>query len=622
MTPEELEMIKDELHMTREQLLMVILDLRKKAAEDDAARIENSQAILVMSRDYRKLQEEADALRAENKELKEALLHVSQVSQLQTNELFGRGTEKLADILDAPLMVAETDETDQEPEEDDKGVGNDATASKHASEKRRNHKSENQPSHKRNGKREEDLSRLPQKELFRLDIAALDEEYGEGNWRIAFWHRHTTLEEIPSSIYALNIYTPVISVGLEHCLTTVPYDAPLWQRSMASPSIVAKVLYQKYFLSLPLYRQEMLFDDLDVSLSRQTLSNWVLRSAFMYFWPVYEHLARKLLKVPYHQCDETPMIVNHDQRKPGAKSYMWVHTTSELADTEPVILFCFELTRSTEHLRKFYKDFEGYISCDAYCSYKTLEKEKLGAVIICGCLMHLRRRMVESLSLIDLSSLDEDAIASLPETQALILIGKIYDADEKLKTLTADERQSHRDTEVRPLMDEYFQYIESLDTDDPSMSERLKDAINYSKNQKGYLYQFLDDGHIPCDNGFVEREIRAYSSLRRNMLFCDSIDGAKATAIMYSIVETARRNGANIYWYLRYVLEKMPHDEENPGEEFLETMMPWSEEYREYEKRQRSEGPPELMENEYRERPKISGKRRCTNNESPPAQSA
>ncbi len=619
MTPEELEMIKDELQMTREQLLMVILDLRKKAAEDDAARIENSEAILVMSRDYRKLQEEADALRAENKELKEALLHVSQISQLQTNEIFGRGTEKLADILDEPLRMSETDEADQEPEEAD---GDDAPDSIHGSGEKRSHKSEHQPGRKRTGKREKDLSLLPQKELFRLDIAALDKEYGEGNWRIAFWHRHTTLEETPSTVYALNVYTPVISVGLEHSLVTVPYDAPLWQRSMASPSIVAKVLYQKYFLSLPLYRQEMLFDDLDVSLSRQTLSNWVITSAFMYFWPLYEHLARKLLKVPYHQCDETPMIVNRDQRKPGAKSYMWVHTTSELADTEPVILFCYELTRSTEHLRKFYKDFEGYISCDAYCSYKTLEKEKLGAVIICGCLMHLRRRLVESLSLTDLSSLDESAVASLPETQALILIGKIYDADEKLKSLTAEERQSRRDKEVRPLMDEYFEYIESLDTNDPSMSERLKDAINYSKNQKEYFYKFLDDGHIPCDNGFPEREIRAYSSLRRNMLFCDSIDGAKATAIMFSVVETARKNGANVYWYLRYVLEKMPHDEEDPGEEFLETMMPWSEEYHEYEKRQRAEGPPDLMENEYRERPKISGKKREHINERPPARSA
>ncbi len=216
---------------------------------------------------------------------------------------------------------------------------------------------------------------------------------------------------------------------------------------------------------------------------------------------------------------------------------------------------------------------------------------------------------MESLSLIDTSSLDEDTLAALPEMQALLLIGKIYDADKQLKDLAVDERKLRRESEVRPLVEEYFQYIESIDLNDPLVSERLNDAVTYSINHKESLCQFLNDGSIPMDNQFAEQCIRPFAIFRRNSLFCDTIDGAKATAIMHSIVETAHANSANVYWYLRYVLEKMPHNSDDLDKEFLEKMMPWSQEYREYEKIQRSNGPPELRKNEYRERPKTPRKK-------------
>ncbi len=175
-----------------------------------------------MEKDYRKLRAEAESLRAENTELKEALLHVSQVSQLQTNEIFGRGTEKLADILDTPLENAETDEEDRDPEKDGGPRGNLPVRWKTASFGRQCRERTSHKNRKAKRKRKVDFSGLPQKQLFRLDTDSLNKKYGEGNWRIAFWHRHTTLEEIPSSVYALNTYMPVISVGLEHSLVTIP----------------------------------------------------------------------------------------------------------------------------------------------------------------------------------------------------------------------------------------------------------------------------------------------------------------------------------------------------------------------------------------------------------------
>lgn len=121
-------------------------------------------------------------------------------------------------------------------------------------------------------------------------------------------------------------------------------------------------------------------------------------------------MTQLLMQVEYHQCDETYFQVNKDGREAGTKSFMWVHITSELVKEHPIVVYCFELTRGTDHLRKFYEDFKGYITCDAYISYHILGEENADVIIICGCMMHLRRRFVKSLSLINTKGLDYDTL--------------------------------------------------------------------------------------------------------------------------------------------------------------------------------------------------------------------
>lgn len=587
--------------MSRDQLLVIILALWESNREDESAQIENTKIIENMRKDYQELKTAYDELQAKYQDLDQALLHLSQVNQVQNNEIYGRGTEKMADILDAVPVQQQTDETDSTPKEQDSAQSGPNRAQRRASAR-----------HKGNGKRRSgwkkgDFSNLPQKNQFQLNIEELNRKYGEGNWRIVYWHKHPNLEEVPAYTYVNNVYTPVISVGLWRDMVTIPYDAPLWHRSYATPSIVSMIMYQKFALALPLYRQEKLFADLGVHLSRQTMCSWILRFSANYFGPVYEYLKVKLLEVPYHQCDETTVEVVNDGRSAGRLSYFWVHTTSELAGAPAIVLYCYELTRGADHLRKFYQDFQGFITCDAYCSYQTLEKEKVNAIILCGCMMHMRRRFVTSLLLIDQSNLDEEQIAALPEVKALDQIGKIYAADESLKDLPVEERQHRRENEVKPLVEDFYNYIGSLDTSNPLMGERLKDAIQYAMNQKDYLTRFLSDGHIPIDNGNVERRIRNYTLVRNNSLFCDSVSGAEATAVMCSVVQTARANGANIYWYMRYILEQMPTFPEGGD---LGTMMPWSEDYQRYERQRTSHEPLPKDPNLYTERPKTPRKQK------------
>jgi len=569
--------IEKELLMSREELLRIIADYRKRECEEAAFRIENQNALTAMAKDYQELKKKLEAVVLERNRLKDDLARIAEQNQLKAKDIFGRRTEKLADIIDAPPDTEYEDEAMTEIVEFPTKVPGVSVLSPGPKKIR-------MPRKKRVGKRDEDLSKLPQNTEFRLDIAGLDQEYGEGNWRIAFWHNHRTVEVNPQTAYVLNTYSPVISVGLEHELHTIKNPDVLLKNSIASASLVAFVLYQKFFMSLPLYRQEWCFENFGLILSRQTICNWVIRFSFDLFGPIYDYLKSLMLAIPYHQCDETTLLVNNDGRPAGSKSYLWVHITSELLNTHPIILFCYELTRGTDHLRKFYEDFKGYITCDAYCSYKVLGKENQDIIAVCGCLMHMRRRYARSLALIDKSKLSDTEILSLPETTALMLIGRIYDADESLKSLSATERKAKREDVVSPLVDEYFKFVDGIDTSDPLISNRLLDAVNYSKNQKEFLLMFLKDGNIPIDNGASERHIRAAAIGRKNFMFCDSIDGAEAVAIMYTIVETAKANNANVYFYLKYVLEQMPRYMEGTDFGFLERMLPWSLEYKEYER--------------------------------------
>jgi len=180
--------------------------------------------------------------------------------------------------------------------------------------------------------------------------------------------------------------------------------------------------------------------------------------------------------------------------------------------------------------------------------------------------------------------MDDEELKSLPETKALLLIREVYQEENKLKKMTAEERLSARKELVVPKLDAFFTYVHSLDDSGEVFTDRMKKAIQYAVNQENSLRRFLTDGNIPCDNGHVERIIRSYSIGRANWLFADTIDGAKVNAIMYSIVETAKANHVNVRYYLQYLFEQIPLRRARGDKDFMADMMPWSDAYREYEK--------------------------------------
>jgi hypothetical protein len=154
----------------------------------------------------------------------------------------------------------------------------------------------------------------------------------------------------------------------------------------------------------------------------------------------------------------------------------------------------------------------------------------------------------------------------------------------KISELSAHERYLKRQGEVQKAVNDFFDFMHGIDLSDPTLSYKMKDAVTYSLNQEKYLRRFLEDGHIPMTNAACERAIKPMALLRRNSLFFNTKRGAEAGMVVHSLVETARRNGANPELYLQYVLEEALAYKNVTGSAKLDELMPWSEKYKAWER--------------------------------------
>ena len=566
--------------MDRESLMALALsqydELSELKAREDASRKIDTEAFI----QYSDLEERYRKLLDEHKQLQEQMAALTARDTLNTRTIYGRKTEKILDLLNSA-----SDECEPLPDEADQENAGRTSAAGH--ERARENAASSKTHHGlKHGKNPLGVSasRLPRRYIYQFDPHELDRMYGKENWRLAYWHEHTRIRKISSSYYVEVIMTPAVSVGLEHVLYTLPFEVLLMPRSMVSESLIAEILYRKFVLSLPFFRQALDYRLHGIDLSRQTILNWVRTLVPMVIGPVVDHLAACLLECKYIQNDETYIQVNKDGRSAGTKSFMWVHCSSELLKCHPIIIFRYERTRGTDHLRDLFLEFAGYITSDAYISYQVLASESKGRITCTGCLMHCRRYFAEAFFVNDIRSMTQEAVKELPETKALYLIRDIYREEEKLKDLSAPERLAGRQADVKPKVDAFFSYIHELEHSGEAFSDRMKKAVTYAVNQEESLRQFLNDGNISCDNGHVERIIRSYSIGRANWLFADTVFGAEINALMYSVVETARANSVNVECYLRYLFEEVPVHLDDTDRSWLEKMMPWSDEYHRYEK--------------------------------------
>ena len=153
-------------------------------------------------------------------------------------------------------------------------------------------------------------------------------------------------------------------------------------------------------------------------------------------------------------------------------------------------------------------------------------------------------------------------------------IQAIYREEGKLKELSSEERLVQRQVVVKPLVDALFVYLKQHESE--VGTEKLREAFTYALNQEKYLRVFLTDGDVPMDNNASERAIRGFCVGKKNWQMIDTINGAKSSAIIYSIAETAKANNLDPFGYLLFLLQELPRLGEKPDDEQLRDYLPWS----------------------------------------------
>lgn len=593
---------------SRTELIQVALNLFKEKDEALIRLKTFEEAETELMHQFQEIKGRLKEAERERDELRKQNLHLSGIRKEREKELFGRSTQKTEEVIsDLEHGIPDTDPLDEDAGD---GQGQDGGIS--TGEKSRlfgDGKKERTP--KQKGKREKDLESLAKQELYNIDVDELDKQFPEG-WRIAYWKKSRCIVHIRSYDYLQVTYTPVVSVGLEHRMVSMPAPVPVIPKSLASPSLLASLFYDKYGLFLPYYRQEHDPDHFSIPISRQTMSNWEIHVCEELLEKVYFFQGSLLKKRSHQQCDETFWLVICDGRNAGCKSFLWTHRTSEMETYESIIHICYEMTRGSGHLKNFFDGITGkiHLTSDAYAAYYTLRNMMEDKVILCGCLMHARKRYVEA---VDVMKIPKDMPLKerleLPEIKALLLIAEIYYAEKPLKELPISEREIRRKAEVLPKMDDYFDYIKGIDLTAPDVSEKLKDAISYSLKHEEELRQFIYDGNVPIDDIATERAIRPIAQLRNNALFSCTPRGAKASAVIMSLIETARANGADPYYYLCFLLTVMPLHLGDKDETYMAEMMPWSKIYRDYEQNEKASIVNSLVSSRNREKPKVISSR-------------
>jgi len=349
-----------------------------------------------------------------------------------------------------------------------------------------------------------------------------------------------------------NEHTPIVKAEMPE---------PLIKGSIASAESVAHIMTQKFVMGVPLYRQEQEWNRGGIMLSRQTMSNWLIRCAEDWLKPVYDRLKKRLLERDVLHGDETVVQVLHEPGKSAqSKSYMWLYRTSGDTDRH-IVLYEYQPDRKWERPRDFLADFKGYLHADGYEGYHNLPEP----IIVVGCWAHMRRKFDEALKV--LPEKDREGSGAIRGKR---YCDQLFRHERELVGMEPSERFEKRMQFSKPVLDEFFEWADSSNALPKSL---LGLAVNYAASQRVYLERFLLDGRLEISNNRAERAVKPFVIGRKNWLFCNTPAGAKASSIIYSIIETAKENHLKPFDYLVFLLQNIPNTTTGKLDDFL----PWSD---------------------------------------------
>ena len=422
------------------------------------------------------------------------------------------------------------------------------------------------------GQRELNLTGLPVEEIeYKLSPEEQSCPACQGHLHEMGAEVRTEIKIIPATVSVVkHIRT---KYACRHCqnheiktpILTAPAPVSAFPNSLASPSAVAHILCQKFVEGSPLYRQQAALHRLGFELSRQTMANWMLAGAG-WLEPLFVRMAVHLKKHDIAHADETTLqVLNEEGRAAQSTSYMWLYRSGR--DGPPIVLFEYQPTRAAEHPRLFLKGFSGYLHVDGYAGY-----EGLPGVTLSGCWSHARRKFVEAVNVLPAPA---RKAGGTPAHVGLAFCDSLFKIERDLHDATPEERFAGRNVRSREILDKMRIWLDKMEAQVLPKSA-LGGAITYCRNQWNKLTTFLLDGRLEIDNNRSERAIKPFVIGRKNWLFANTPRGAKSSAVIYSLVETAKENGLAPFAYLTYLFEQLPNINLK-APEALDLLLPWSE---------------------------------------------
>ena len=376
--------------------------------------------------------------------------------------------------------------------------------------------------------------------------------------------RSEKLEFVPAHIKVIETVRPKYACkqceksGTANQIKTAPMPPSPIPKGIATASLLSQLITSKYQYGLPLYRQEKMFNDYGISLSRQTMSDWLIRCSEL-LMPLYALLKVELLAQGVIHADETPLKVIREEK---STSYMWVYCSGEdrvnkSNKAKSIVLFDYQNSRAAQCPIDFLEGYNDYLQVDGYAAYGKTD------AILAGCMAHARRKFIEAKTAQGKSKTGKADVM-------LNLIGKLYGIEANIKLKSRDEKYQVRQKKSKPLIDKINQWISDNREKIPPKS-KLGEAFTYWHNQAHKLETYLKDGRINIDNNRAERAVKPFVIGRKNWLFSNTARGAKASANLYSFVETAKANGLMVDSYLQTCLDELAKNPDN-----LEYLLPWN----------------------------------------------
>ena len=511
------------------------------------------------SKSIAEYEREISALKTEINDLKMKLEHMNEILVNMQRARFGQSSEKQKYVSPDQLSVfneAEAEQDPKAPEPDEKTIL--------------------VPEHKRKPKKslEDKIKELPSEDVI-LELPEEEAVCGHcGNPLRKMGKKFLRKEIVTMKKVVKVVHYYAYTYTCDYCeknkgvsrIYTVQPPEPLIKHSYASPSLVADVMTQKYVDGVPLARQEKIWLRDGFELSRATMANWMIKVAEKWLKPLYKLMKKQLLESSVIYADETVVqVLKEEGKTPQSDSRMWVYG-SDLRSGKAIRIFEYQPDRTGERCKRFLSGFNGALVTDGYAGYNSVEN-----VTRCGCWAHMRRAWRDAMP----------KGATTGNSKAAVgynYCNKLFALERKWKNMNNAQRLENRHNQAEKLVDEYFLWVRTVD---PVTGSKLEDAVNYALNQERYLRAFLKNGEVEISNNFAENAIRPFVIGRKNWLFSDTVKGAKSSAIIYSLIETAKANSIEPYTYLNLILTDMQYIGKPFSNEELEGFMPWSEELKE-----------------------------------------